>query len=55
LRSRILSNYFEPLLTKAIETNAGKKTKLLTIPLPILCHLSKDLKLHYNYIGSDVE
>ena len=69
LRSRSLSNYFisygfssmyrgqhgEPLLTKAIETKAGKKRKLLPLILPILCHLTKDLKLHYNYIGSDLK
>jgi hypothetical protein len=69
LRTRNLSNYFisygfssmyrgkdgEPLLTKAIETKAGKKTKLLPILLPILCHLSKDLKLHYNDVASNGE
>jgi hypothetical protein len=69
LRSRSLSNYFisygfssmfrakngEPLLTKAIETKSGNKTKLLPLILPILCQLSKDLKLHYNYIGSNMK
>jgi hypothetical protein len=69
LRSRQLSNYFisygyssmyrgkngEPLLTKAIETNAGKKEKLLPLVLPILCYLSKDIKLHYQHIACNFE
>ena len=69
LRSRNLSNYFisygyssmyrgkngEPLLTKAIETKAGKREKLLPLLLPILCNLSRDIKLHYQYIAGDLE
>ena len=69
LRSRNLSNYFisygycsmyrgkngEPLLTKAIETKAGKREKLLPLLLPILCNLSRDILLHYQYIAKDLE
>ncbi len=45
----------EPLLTKAIERNAGKKEKLLPRIVPILWYLSKDIKLHYLVIWNEMK
>ena len=69
LRSRQLSNFFisygyssmyrgrngQPLLTKAIERKSGEEEKLLPLILPILCYLTKDIKLHYQYIAGNLE
>jgi hypothetical protein len=45
----------DPLLTEAFETNADKRRKLLPLLLPILCYLSKDIKLNYHYFGGNLE
>lgn len=69
LRTRNLSNYFisygysamfrnlrtgEPLLTKAIEYVTGKRRqKILPLALPIISHISRDLKAYYPNIAPD--
>ena len=67
LKSRNVSNIFlsygysaeyrsitgEPKLTVNIENNSGNKKKLLPIILPILSHLSKNLKQNYGDIAQD--
>lgn len=70
LRTRNLSNFFisygysamfrdlstgEPLLTKAIHSVTGNRSKILPLVLPVLCNLSKDLKAYYPSIAPDKE
>ncbi len=45
----------EPLLTKAINSITGEKSKILPLVLPVLCNLSKDLKAYYPLIAPDKE
>jgi hypothetical protein len=45
----------EPLLTKAIHSVTGNRSKMLPLVLPMLCNESKDLKAYYPLIAPDKE